>query len=176
MFEPLGEVEPNLGSLSAFMLREGSSGSLILTPVWTLHNFQGLTWFFAQTPLRAEGDFQVWIYLVYLVLSSCVLQEKSYACTVLFPYLYVSSWAWNSWTFLAWPAVSYKLFHISVSWNLFNTLSSLFFIPHPLEFHTSKSSSLSTLSFPFKALYIVIWSPFSFLCCNVESFINFLLL
>ncbi|XP_045138693.1 MAM and LDL-receptor class A domain-containing protein 1-like [Portunus trituberculatus] len=65
MFEPLGDVEPNLGSLSAFMLREGSSGALILTPVWTLHNFQGLTWFFAQTPLRAEGDFQVVIEAVW---------------------------------------------------------------------------------------------------------------
>ncbi|XP_050739083.1 MAM and LDL-receptor class A domain-containing protein 1-like, partial [Eriocheir sinensis] len=59
MFEPLSEVEPNLGSLSAFLLREGPSGALVLTPVWTLQNFQGLTWYFAQTPLRAEGDFQV---------------------------------------------------------------------------------------------------------------------
>ena len=67
MFEPLGEVEPNLGSLSAFLLREGTAGALILTPVWTLHNFQGLTWYFAQTPLRAEGDFQVCIYLVVFI-------------------------------------------------------------------------------------------------------------
>lgn len=59
MFEPISEVEPNLGSLSAFLLREGSSGALVLTPVWTLQNFQGLTWYFAQAPLRAEGDFQV---------------------------------------------------------------------------------------------------------------------
>ncbi|KAG0714862.1 MAM and LDL-receptor class A domain-containing protein 2 [Chionoecetes opilio] len=28
-------------------------------PIWTLHNFQGLTWYFAQMPLRAEDNFQV---------------------------------------------------------------------------------------------------------------------
>ncbi|CAL4143775.1 unnamed protein product, partial [Meganyctiphanes norvegica] len=60
MFEPLNdESEPNLGSLSAFLKREDSLGSIILTPIWSLHNFQGLTWYFAQAPLRADGDFQV---------------------------------------------------------------------------------------------------------------------
>lgn len=60
MFEPLNdESEPNLGSLSAFLKREDALGSIILTPIWSLHNFQGLTWYFAQAPLRADGDFQV---------------------------------------------------------------------------------------------------------------------
>ncbi|KAK4319846.1 hypothetical protein Pmani_009261 [Petrolisthes manimaculis] len=75
MFEPLDEVDPNLGSLGAFLMREdtGSSSfspldqppvinlpsSLILTPLWSLQNFQGLTWYFAQAPFRSDGDFQI---------------------------------------------------------------------------------------------------------------------
>ena len=60
MFEPLTEdVEPKLGSLSAFIKREDTSGAIVLTPIWSLHNFQGLTWGFAQAPLRADGDFEV---------------------------------------------------------------------------------------------------------------------
>ena len=60
MFEPLADdTEPNLGSLSAFLKREDNFGSIVLTPIWSMHNFQGLTWNFAQAPLRAEGDFQV---------------------------------------------------------------------------------------------------------------------
>ncbi|XP_066937100.1 MAM and LDL-receptor class A domain-containing protein 1-like [Macrobrachium rosenbergii] len=60
MFEPLTDmVEPNLGSLSAFLKREDDAGSIILTPIWALQNFQGLTWYFGQAPIRADGDFQV---------------------------------------------------------------------------------------------------------------------
>ncbi|XP_018020886.1 MAM and LDL-receptor class A domain-containing protein 1 [Hyalella azteca] len=60
MFEPLtDELETKLGSLSAFIKREDASGAIILTPIWSLHNFQGLTWSFAQAPLRADGDFEV---------------------------------------------------------------------------------------------------------------------
>ena len=61
MFEPLSDnTEPNLGSLSAFLKREDSFGSIVLTPIWSMYNFQGLTWNYAQAPLRADGDFQVW--------------------------------------------------------------------------------------------------------------------
>lgn len=60
MFEPLSdENEPNLGSLSAFLKREDEVGAIVLTPIWSLQNFQGLTWYFGQAPLRADGDFQV---------------------------------------------------------------------------------------------------------------------
>ncbi|XP_069945644.1 MAM and LDL-receptor class A domain-containing protein 1-like [Cherax quadricarinatus] len=59
LFEPLTEAEPNLGSLSAFLLREDDQSSIVLTPIWALQNFQGLTWYFGQAPLRADGDFKV---------------------------------------------------------------------------------------------------------------------
>ena len=63
MFEPLtDDVEPKLGSWSAFIKREDASGAIVLTPIWSMHNFQGLTWSFAQAPLRAEGDFEVTFY------------------------------------------------------------------------------------------------------------------
>ncbi|XP_071534123.1 MAM and LDL-receptor class A domain-containing protein 1-like [Panulirus ornatus] len=59
MFEPLTDREPKLGSLSAFLMREEDQRSIILSPIWSLQNFQGLTWYFGQAPLRADGDFQV---------------------------------------------------------------------------------------------------------------------
>ncbi|KAL7644743.1 UNVERIFIED_CONTAM: hypothetical protein RMT77_004556 [Armadillidium vulgare] len=60
MFEPLTDkIIENLGSMSAFMKKEDDFGSIILTPIWSVLNFQGLTWNYAQAPLRADGDFQV---------------------------------------------------------------------------------------------------------------------
>ena len=74
MFEPLtDEQEPKLGSLSAFIKREDTSGAIVLTPIWSLQNFQGLTWAFAQAPLRADGDFEV-TKLEFFIIYSVVLE------------------------------------------------------------------------------------------------------
>ena len=61
MFEPMSQDsgDSKLGSLTAYVKRSEAGGAILLTPVWSIHNFQGLTWSFAQAALGSDREFEV---------------------------------------------------------------------------------------------------------------------